>query len=312
MAKTYKIVLLGDRKVGKTSFIKQIIDKKFIKEYEETIKVNMYEMCIDKFISYKDLNIRFNIWDCVGDIDILKRKDYLYGADGAIIFFDLSNQESYVNVKLWEDYFKSICPNSQITIVANKNDIKNFNKCSNINISVKNSYNIIKPIVNMYRKIEINDSRKDLEPKSSLYSSIKYILTNDNDSEDYINFLQDAISEALKIPKQVTNYKLISSNYDKEISNEVTEKCEKIANSSIDMFDMLDELTDDEIIILITLKYFEEINQECYFTKGSPIDKLLNRLARIYTNENYHYFFKLFMLATNYSFNFENGTWKFN
>jgi len=312
MSKVYKIVMLGDRKVGKTSYIKKLLSGEFVKEYKETNEVKMYEMYIDEILNYKELNVKFNIWDCIGDENIMKRKDYLYGADGAIIMFDLTNKESYDNVEKWKELFKSICPNSPILVVANKADNKKIIKVpSDFSISVKFCYNFDKPIIHLYEKLENIDhriGRKDLEPKSKMFLAVKKYFNLDEDEnnyEDYSYFLQRTIIETSK-PKQVTNYKLISSEYDAIISNETTEKCEKIVKDNIDITDKIDELTDEEIIILITLKYIGEFNKE-YNDDSEKVllNKLYQRLLKVYRNSNYYYFIKLFILATNYEYCFK-------
>ena len=58
----FKIVLVGDVSVGKTSLILQITDNKFKEEYVPSVGVDFFS----KTIRYKDKQLKLQIWDSAG------------------------------------------------------------------------------------------------------------------------------------------------------------------------------------------------------------------------------------------------------
>jgi len=80
----FKVLLLGDKKIGKTRFLKKLSNSfKINDNYVPTIGVNV--SLVDLF--YDSNKIRLNIWDTAGDSRFFGLKEkYYIGADLAIIF----------------------------------------------------------------------------------------------------------------------------------------------------------------------------------------------------------------------------------
>lgn len=95
-------------------------------------------------------------------------------------------------------------------------------------------------------------------------------------------------------------YGLVSEKYDEELLKrypEMINKCKKILNDiDNDKTNLrLNELNDDEIILLVELGFeyyiYEYIETNSY---KNYINIVVNRLNKIYNNENYSYFFSIF------------------
>ena len=128
--KEYKVIVLGDYGVGKTSLIYRYLNNKFKKELEEgSIKSekNLKVIQIDE-----NIRIKINIWDTAGQEKSGKIfKKYYIDAYGALIVFDLTNKESFNNLKNWINELKTNSPSDIVfCFAANKSDLDTERKIS--------------------------------------------------------------------------------------------------------------------------------------------------------------------------------------
>lgn len=125
---TFKIVIIGDPAVGKTSLINRFINRTFIEEYKQTIgcQLNIAEMTVG------DVLIRLVIWDLAGQPQFESvRSLYFLGSDAAIVVFDLTRRDSFSNVDGWVQAFRRAVPdNVPQVLVGNKSDLASKRKVS--------------------------------------------------------------------------------------------------------------------------------------------------------------------------------------
>lgn len=120
----FKLVIMGDNGVGKSTFIRRHMTGEFEKNYKPTSGVAMNLLSF--FTTKTKGTVDFNIWDCAGTDNIdTQQHAYFAQADAAILMFDRTNVQSYQNVINWYNAFRSICPNAPVVIVGNKVDIRN-------------------------------------------------------------------------------------------------------------------------------------------------------------------------------------------
>lgn len=94
----FKVVLIGDQEVGKTSIALRFTDNAFRRTYIPTIGVNILE----RREQYQPFIIEFIIWDIAGYIKFQKmRKHFYQGSDGMLLVFDLTAPQSFQNIKNW-------------------------------------------------------------------------------------------------------------------------------------------------------------------------------------------------------------------
>jgi len=121
----FKIVLIGDPAVGKTSLIQKYTLGKFDKKYIETIgaQFSNYEENIE------GKKISLFIWDIAGQDDFaLMRATFYRGARGCILVYSLVDDESFKNLKTWYADIKKHCGNLPVAIFGNKMDLVNEKK----------------------------------------------------------------------------------------------------------------------------------------------------------------------------------------
>ena len=135
----YKIILLGEPGVGKTTIINKYIFNKFesspIYQNENDTEKNIKMIDIDEHKS-----VELSIYDTTKEKNMSKiTRNYYKDAHGAIIVFDVGNKESFNKVKYWLKETNNYAPKDIVfCILGNKTDVPSANQ---INISeVKNLY----------------------------------------------------------------------------------------------------------------------------------------------------------------------------
>ena len=117
----YKIMVLGESKVGKTSLIKRYTKDQFGGIYLTTVGMDFQ----DKIIEIEDKKIRLQIWDTAGQ-DRFRNvtKSYFQSSHGFIIVYEISDKESFEKINFWMEHIKNNAPeNVKIILVGNKEDL---------------------------------------------------------------------------------------------------------------------------------------------------------------------------------------------
>lgn len=115
-----RIVMLGSEAVGKTSLISQIISKTFTGDNLPTTAASFFE-----YTTPEPDSRTIVVWDTAG-MERFRSLNTIYyrNAIGAILVFDLTNYESFKELKNWITTFTTYSlPNPVITLVGNKNDL---------------------------------------------------------------------------------------------------------------------------------------------------------------------------------------------
>ncbi|HFB53827.1 MAG TPA: GTP-binding protein [Sulfurimonas autotrophica] len=113
---SYKIVLVGNFGVGKTSLIRRFVENSFSEEYLSTIGVSISKKTID------DATIM--IWDIEGHTEFKPiYKQYLLGAKGFIIVADLLREESIDAIESHIKLSHEVVKEAPVCIALNKSDM---------------------------------------------------------------------------------------------------------------------------------------------------------------------------------------------
>lgn len=117
-SQTFKIVLMGDGGVGKTSLVLRYFDRGFKASHQMTIGAD--------FNAKKWGKHMIQIWDLAGQDRFTKiRKGYYKSAVGALLLFDLADYKTFQNLEKWvKEFFEGRDRNAPIMIVANKVDLR--------------------------------------------------------------------------------------------------------------------------------------------------------------------------------------------
>ncbi len=126
----YKLSLIGDGGVGKTSIVNRYISGVFIGDYRATIGAFISK----KEVKFKELDtsVRFLIWDLAGQ-EQFKRlwPDYLSDSNVGIIVFDITDPKSFENINYYyETLIKVASPNLLVVLAGNKADLENERRIS--------------------------------------------------------------------------------------------------------------------------------------------------------------------------------------
>lgn len=124
-----KIVLIGDGGVGKTALRRAWLGEGFKTEYLMTIGADFasQEMSYYHSETKATYDLKFQIWDLAGQPRFKAVRDLYYrGAVGALCFFDITNQESYMNLVEWIQSFWNLNGHGKmpILLVGSKCDLR--------------------------------------------------------------------------------------------------------------------------------------------------------------------------------------------
>lgn len=114
---TFKVMLVGDGGVGKTTWLKLLRTGEFEKKYIATLGVEVHPITVKTSHG----NIVFNVWDAAGQEKFGGLRDgYYINAQAALIFFDVTSRVTYKSLPNWHRDIVRVCENVPIVIVANK------------------------------------------------------------------------------------------------------------------------------------------------------------------------------------------------
>ena len=173
--KKYKIVMLGDQNVGKTSIINRFKHNKFVGNIEPTLALDFQS----KEIFIDNIYVKLLLYDTAGQ-EKFRTLIPLYTREANIIFFiyDITNSDSFHNIEKWY------------------NSLENVNKNEAIFFLVGN-------------KIDLNDERKVPEEEARAYANrYNFIfqevsaLTGDGIEELFLNQLAQEIKNYLLFDKK--------------------------------------------------------------------------------------------------------------
>lgn len=124
-----KVLLVGNFGVGKTSLIRRFVLNEFSEDYISTIGVRVST----KIVKLNNEEIKLLIWDVAGTSGNEKvPKSYFLGSSAAMYVFDLSREETYINIKNQVATVKELSGLKEITIVGNKKDLVTENEINDI------------------------------------------------------------------------------------------------------------------------------------------------------------------------------------
>jgi Ras-related protein Rab-1A len=124
----YKVIVIGDPAVGKTSLLTKFAKNKFEEHYIATVGVNIVKEPITLETEGATVNLMF--WDIAGQPQFyMLHRPYFNGADGMILVFDVTRSSTFSNINNWYNtavkYGLSHIPR---ILIGNKVDLKDDRK----------------------------------------------------------------------------------------------------------------------------------------------------------------------------------------
>jgi len=158
----FKVLLVGDGGVGKTTFVKRHKTGEFEKKYIATMGVEVHPLSFNTNLG----QVTFNCWDTAGQEKFGGLRDgYYIGGQAAIIMFDCTSRVSYKSIPHWHKDLMRVCGQIPVVLCGNKVDCKDrkikpkdicFHRKKNLqyfDISAKSNYNFEKPFLHISRKL---------------------------------------------------------------------------------------------------------------------------------------------------------------
>jgi len=122
-----KIMALGDTGVGKSCFLVQYVEGRFMMKYVTTVGVDFFLRKLTYEHSDWEKEVQVQLWDTAGQERYRSlTRAFLRDGMGFLLLFDLTNIESFRHTESWIEEIreKTICEDPDIILVGNKSDME--------------------------------------------------------------------------------------------------------------------------------------------------------------------------------------------
>jgi len=125
-ASQFKLVLLGESAVGKSSLVLRFVKGQFLDYQESTIGAAF----LTQTVCLNDTTVKFEIWDTAGQERYRSLAPMYYrGAQAAIVVYDITNVETFEKAKEWiKELQRQASPSIIIALAGNKADLSSKRK----------------------------------------------------------------------------------------------------------------------------------------------------------------------------------------
>ncbi len=119
----FKLVVAGDKGVGKTALIQNFCSKFFEKDMKMKIGVDFF---IKDMIIKKLGTVRLQIWDFITEKTLqYLNKSYMKGANGVMFLYSITDKSTLDSLDEWLPVFRNDDPYIPIMLVGTKLDLEN-------------------------------------------------------------------------------------------------------------------------------------------------------------------------------------------
>ncbi|XP_065054828.1 ras-related protein Rab-35-like [Rhopilema esculentum] len=115
----FKLLIIGDSGVGKSSILLRFADNMFSGTYITTIGVDFKI----RTVNVDGEKIKLQIWDTAGQERFKTiTTSYYRGTHGVIVVYDVTSAQSFLSVKNWMEEIQKNCDTVSKVLVGNKDD----------------------------------------------------------------------------------------------------------------------------------------------------------------------------------------------
>eukprot|EP00927_Polykrikos_kofoidii_P075468 TRINITY_DN71703_c0_g1_i1.p1 TRINITY_DN71703_c0_g1~~TRINITY_DN71703_c0_g1_i1.p1 ORF type:complete len:204 (-),score=48.95 TRINITY_DN71703_c0_g1_i1:57-668(-) len=118
----FKLLIIGDSGVGKSSILLRFCDDEFNEKQASTIGVDFKT----KLMQVRGKKLKLALWDTAGQERFRTlTSSYYRGAQGVILCYDCSQRATFEHIKFWQDEVRKYSTNQDaiLMLVANKVDL---------------------------------------------------------------------------------------------------------------------------------------------------------------------------------------------
>ena len=180
---SYKIIVIGNAFVGKSSLVDRATKNRFLEDYNTTIG---FDYC-SFYVKYNSKIIKLQIWDTCGqEVYQSLITNFFRSSSMAIMVYAINDRDSFDNIDEWlKEIKKESSPDIKIILIGNKVDLENervisyeeakkyandYNFLTFFETSAKTGFNtkkiFVDAAINLYEehiKYKKNESSIDLE-----------------------------------------------------------------------------------------------------------------------------------------------------
>ena len=194
----YKVVLIGNSTVGKTSLFKKITTGSFSEKNISTIGMDKKTLNLEIEVNQNDQIVKKEVNISLVDTAGQERfrsitKNYFKESDGILLLYDITNKETFKNVEGWIDSIHDCIGNHKnskyiIILIGNKTDLIGVEEFT--------------------REVQEEEAKSACEEKSLVWggeTSVKNIELKDLEDlfKEYVKKIYDKVGEKT-VTKQVT------------------------------------------------------------------------------------------------------------
>ncbi|EDO44528.1 predicted protein [Nematostella vectensis] len=179
----FKLLIIGDSGVGKSSLLLRFADNMFSGSYITTIGVDFKI----RTINIDGEKVKLQIWDTAGQERFRTiTSTYYRGTHGVIVVYDVTSADTFVNVKRWLHEIDQNCDDVIRILVGNKDDcpskkvvetadLQKFGEQMNIRVfetSAKENINV-EEIFSSITKLVLEKKKADQVKQSAEKGTVK-------------------------------------------------------------------------------------------------------------------------------------------
>ncbi|CAO3671673.1 unnamed protein product [Umbelopsis vinacea] len=181
----FKLLLIGDSGVGKSCLLLRFADDTYTESYISTIGVDFKIRTIE----LEGKTVKLQIWDTAGQERFRTiTSSYYRGAHGIIVVYDVTDQETFSNVKQWlQEIDRYAAEGVNKLLVGNKSDLADkkavdYNAAKEfadsltipfLETSAKNSTNVEQAFLTMAKQIKDRMGSATVQAQQGSKSTVK-------------------------------------------------------------------------------------------------------------------------------------------
>ena len=125
---SFKVIIIGDSNVGKSSLANKAVKNKFDTSYNATLGFEYFSF----FVKIDKKTLKLQIWDTCGqEVYQSLIANFYRNSSLAIMVYGINNRASFEHIDIWlKEIKRSSNPDAKIILIGNKSDLENEREVS--------------------------------------------------------------------------------------------------------------------------------------------------------------------------------------